>query len=91
MMIAALSALPGILLVAAGTPRQAAALSSHRLHQARRRALRLDGFALLLLSLGVATTGADRARHLVAWIGTIGLEAVAVALLFTAGSRSRRT
>lgn len=83
MIAAALLALAGIGLIAAGTPRQAGLLARAGIGHARRKALRAAGAALLAVSLGVALTGDDRARHIVGWTGAIGVEAIAVALVFT--------
>ncbi len=83
---------PAIALLAAGTPRQAAALFRGRLHEPRRKTCRVAGLCLLATSLCAALTGDDRARHLVSWIGAIGIEALLLALALTAETaRSLRT
>jgi len=83
MIAAALLALLGIGLLATGTPRQAGLLFGDRLYRRRRVLLRRAGFGLLAVSLGIALRDPDRARHLIAWIGTIGVEALVVALALT--------
>lgn len=90
MILAALLAVPGVALFAAGTPRQTAALFGNRIDRTARRALRLGGFAFLAASLAVALVDGDRARHLIAYIGTIGIEACIVALIFTVRASSAR-
>ena len=91
MTAAAPVALLAIALLACGTPRQAQALFGDRLREPHRRGLRIAGIALLVVSLVLALAGGDRARHLVGWIGTIGIEALVVALFATLRtSRSRR-
>jgi hypothetical protein len=91
MIVAALLALPGIMLFAAGTPRQTAALFGDRMGRSGRRGLRLGGFALLAASFAVSQIDADRARHLIALLGAIGVEAAIVALAFTIRAGSLRS
>ena len=91
MIVASVLALTGILLLAAGTPRQAATLFGDRVNRPGRRMLRFGGFALLAASLYLASIDGDRARHLVACIATIGIEAAIVALIFTVRSGSPRS
>jgi hypothetical protein len=87
---AALLALPGIALLAAGTPRQAEALFRGRLREPRRRACRIAGLCLLAASLCLALGGGERARHLIGWVGATGIEALLVALLLAVPFARRR-
>jgi len=90
MILATMLALPGVALAATGTPRQTSVLFGDRMREPGRRRLRLLGFALLAASLATTMIDTDRARHLIAWIATIGIEAGLVALVFTMRSRSPR-
>jgi hypothetical protein len=90
MIVPALLALTAILLVAAGTPRQSTTLFGDRADRKHRRALRLGGFAVLAASFVIALIDDDRARHVIAYLGTIGVEACIVAILFTWRSGSSR-
>ena len=83
MIVATILSLLGMAKIAAGTPRQAALIAGVGLLRPARRMLRLAGFTLLASSCAMVLTGADPARQFVSWIGTICLEALAVALLAT--------
>lgn len=86
-------ALPGIALLAAGTPRQAHLLSRRAFGHPGRKRMRAAGLVLLALSLALSLTGSDAARHAVEWVTAIGVEAMAVAMAFTllAAFRSARS
>jgi peptidoglycan/LPS O-acetylase OafA/YrhL len=73
-------ALLAILLLGVTTHRQQMALFARPLARRTRHRLRALGWGLLGLSLIAALAGPDRARHLIAWIGTCGLFSLAIAL-----------
>ncbi len=81
---ALLLALASIALIGAATPRQADQLFGRHFARKRRIIMRRAGFALLAFSLGLVLGSADQARALIGWVGAIGLEALFIALLFSA-------
>lgn len=83
MIAATLLAVLAVALLAAGTPRQAAEMFGKRAGRPARRAMRTAGWVLLASSLGLATAGDDRARLFIAWVSTVGMAALATALIFT--------
>jgi hypothetical protein len=72
-----------VLLIAAATPRQAGLLLGPRLDRRHRSMVRVTGMVALGLSFVLTLTMDDTARRVIGWIGLVGLEALAAALLFT--------
>ncbi|ACI52331.1 conserved hypothetical protein [Gluconacetobacter diazotrophicus PA1 5] len=73
-----------VLLLAAGTPRQAATLWGATPRDRRPHRLRAAGLLLLCTDAALIACGGDPARTLTAWIGQLGLDALAAALLCAA-------
>ncbi|WEK43737.1 MAG: DUF3325 family protein [Candidatus Sphingomonas colombiensis] len=91
-MIASLSiAFVAIVLIGVATPRQASHWLGRHIASRRRRDIRFAGFALLLLSLAIIPGDAERARAIVTWIGGIGMEGLAVALVLALHPGARRS
>ena len=91
MTAAALLALVGVAMLAAGARRQAAALFDADLGRPARSGLKLAGWLLLCASFAMVLAGDDRARMTIAWIGVIAVEAlvIAMALSWLARRKSR--
>lgn len=83
MITATVLSLCGTVLIATGTPRQAALVLKKCPREPTRRVLRLAGFALLASSCAATFASADPYRQLVGWIGMASFEFFAISLVAT--------
>jgi hypothetical protein len=91
MTIALVLAFPATVLIGLATPRQANWLFRAPPSRCRIYGWRLSGWLLLIASLGLVISGDDRTRQIIGWVGTVGVIALSVALVFSGLTQRRKS